>query len=172
MEESNKNKKHMKTKYIVSAVLVAGVLLTTSSVMAKENWLMGLIRGEKEVKTVRTSPKGTPSPANVACIATTVSVRESALGSAINIYNSTVSGAYSTRASALATAYTKSSTTDIHAAVKNAWAVFTRTTKEASKVWKTAQRNAWSTFKTAAKACKDSSGVSDGDSSVKEVSGQ
>lgn len=154
-------------KKIFVSMLAVGVLSVGGLALAAGPNIFG--RGRTDIKT---SPKATPLPANIACVATAVNARESALTSGIGTYGSAVQTAYSVRGSALASAYSKTSTTEIRTAVKAAWGAFSKSVRDASKTWKTAQRSAWTTFNAAVKACKDTSGVSDEINSSQEVSGQ
>ncbi len=146
-------------KYVLGGVLVVSVLVVGMSAMAAES---------KATK----APGRVPSPANVACVASAVAVREGTLVAAVGVQGSAVQTAYSARARALATAYTKTSTTEIRKGVNDAWNQFAKSTKESSRTWKTAKNNAWSQYKASVKNCKDASGVSEGDNSAKEVKGE
>lgn len=149
----------MNMKYVLGGALVVGVLVVGMSAMAEES------RATKV-------PGRVPSPANVACVASAVAVREKALSVALSAQSLATQTAYTARASALATAYTKVSTTEIKTAVRDAWIKFGTDIKASSKTWKTSKNSAWSQYKVAVKACRDTSKVSDGDNSMREVSGE
>ncbi len=118
---------------------------------------------------------GTPSvPAtSVSCVAGAVSTREQALGGAMTTYTQAVTGAYAMRATALGQGYALTGGNgSIKSAVQSAWSVFGTSVKSARKGWQTSRMTAWSQFRSAVKACKVPSAVSDGGNSGLEASGQ
>lgn len=161
----------MNTKNIVGVVLAVGILMTGVSVLAENG-----VGTDTKTLRVSESPKASrilkPALANVACVAAAVSSRERSLDIAVSANTSAIQSAYSVRASALATAYTKTTVADIRKGVKDAWTQFNTSIKTAGKNWRMAQNSAWSSYKGAVRACKDTSGVSDGDNSQREVKGE
>lgn len=115
-----------------------------------------------------------PTPAQVACVLTAVSVRESALNSGMSALTGAMMSAYSTRTAALQQAY--SSTTvgsgTIKNAVQTAWSAFRASMKQARNTWQTTRNSSWSTFRTSVKACKASAAITDTNKSSSEASGQ
>jgi hypothetical protein len=156
----------MNTKHIVGAVLAVGILAMGVSVFAQ-----GGVGSDLSALRASRTPKPSPSPINLSCVASVVNARETSLDNAVSANTTAIQNAYTTRASALASAYTKTTTADVRSAVKLAWSSFTTSVRNAGKDWKTAQKSAWSTFGTAVKACGSTSSLGDGGNSGQEVSG-
>lgn len=144
-------------KKIIGASLIIMSLVVALPVLAENNENSG-------GATVTSVPAVTMTAevsAKIACVATAVATRESALAIGVTAHNQAVQTAYSTRATALADAYKQTTVAGVKGAVKTAWSSFNSSVKSANKTWKKVQSDTWSTFKTAAKACKAPNGVSD-----------
>ncbi|MBI3627562.1 MAG: hypothetical protein HY220_02335 [Candidatus Sungbacteria bacterium] len=120
---------------------------------------------------------GTTTPptnsAAIACLAAAVSTREKALGAGVGTYTGAINAAYTARASALASAYAQTGgNTAIRTAVRAAWSAFNKSMRSARQTWNSTRLSAWSQFRTAAKACRAPSSVSDSANAASEVSGQ
>ncbi len=109
--------------------------------------------------------------AKIVCVKTAVATREAALAVAVATHSQAVQAAYATRANELAGAYSNTTLKKLQAGVKVSWVDFNRSIKAATKAWKTNKNAIWATFRTAVKACKASSDVSDSANSGSEVSG-
>ncbi len=110
--------------------------------------------------------------ATIACVGTAVTTREAALGAAVAVHAQAVAAAYSTRATELSGAYSNTMVKTLKPGIKVSWADFNKSVKSASEKWKTSKNAAWATFRTAVKACKATSEMTDASNSASEVSGQ
>ncbi len=108
----------------------------------------------------------------IACVKTAIATREAAIDAAVGVHASAVQAAYATRATELSGAYSNTTAKTLQVGIKTAWADFNKTVKAAATVWKTSRNSAWSAFRTAAKACKATSSITDSTNSGSEVSGQ
>jgi hypothetical protein len=124
------------------------------------------------VSTTSNTNKNATNAQKIACVAAAVATREAALGAAISVHGSAVSAAYTTRATVLAGAYANTTPKAVRAGVKVAWADFTKSIKSANSKWRESRNTAWSTFRSAAKACKAGSDITDSSNSGSETSGQ
>lgn len=146
---------------MVSGMFLA-VLLMAMPVLAED-----VVTGAVVNPTVK---KITPSTADkIACVRTAVAAREDALAAAVSAHAQAVQNAYATRANELSGAYSNTNVKAVQAGVKVSWAGFNKSTKSATTKWKNARNTAWSTFKSAAKACKSPTGVSDSANSGSEL---
>jgi len=121
---------------------------------------------------VATPALAAATSAQIACVGVAVATREAAIDAAVTTHTQAVGAAYSTRAIELAGAYSNTTAKTLQAGVKVAWADFSKSVKSAATAWRTNRNTAWSTFRTAVKACKAPSTVSDSTNSSSEVSGQ
>lgn len=128
---------------------------------------LATVFAQGEVANTITSTSSTSD--KIACVKTAVLVREASIIVAYNTYTNAVNAAYATRTNELTGAYSNKTVKEVQAGVKVSWADFNKTTKAANKTWTTNRNTAWSTFKTATKACKSPSGVSDFGNSGLEV---
>ncbi len=90
----------------------------------------------------------------MACVASAVAVRESAIQSAFSAFSTSMSSAFTKRASDLATAWTLTDRTARNTAIKSAHSVFKESSSTAKRTYNTARQTAWQQFSTARKACK------------------
>ncbi len=119
-----------------------------------------MLLGSAAFAFAQTTPTPTPAGAKLSCIQAAVDKRETAIGSAFDVFangSPAVKGmkqAYADRAAALHAAYGITATADRKTAVEKAWTDF-RTAKEAArKTFKSSRDRAWATFGTDRQACK------------------
>ena len=102
-----------------------------------------------------------PNTVNVACVATAVDARESAVIAAYEKRSTSITTALQTRQTALKAAWALTVAKDRNAAIRAAWTAFRISFKSANKTFRTERAAAWKTFNTARKACGPQSQTSD-----------
>lgn len=109
----------------------------------------------------------------VACVAATISARESALYAAGSVYVQSAQSAYQTRSNALNLLYHSAvAAKDIKDGNKTIWSAFTVSMKSATKTWKSSSQDAWKTYKTSVNTCAAPSELTDSTNMSSEVKGE
>lgn len=119
-----------------------------------------IVSAEETTATNTTTTSG-ELVTKIACVKTAIATREASLAGAVSTHNASISAAYATRANELAGAYSNTTTKAVQNGVRTSWADFNKTLKAANKTWRTNRDTVWTTYKTALKACKAPSQVSD-----------
>ncbi len=156
----------MSRKILMLSGLLVALSLAVSPVFAQDGV------GVTSSTSTKAVTRAAEVASKIACVASAVSVREAALGAAFSTHSASVQAAYATRANELAGAYSNTTADKVRPGVKVAWEDFNRSVKNAKSAWKTSRDAAWTAFRSAAKACKVPSGVSDSAHSDSEPSGQ
>lgn len=94
-----------------------------------------------------------PKNIDIACMATAVAARESAMQTAMATYSAAITTAFTARASGLAAAWLLAGKTARDAAIKAAWKTFGTAKNTAANAFRSSKKNAWNTFGIAQKAC-------------------
>lgn len=142
-------------KFLMFSVLVLGFTLVFNSAFA--------VSGSSNTTSAssKSSGKTTMNAESIACVGKAVATREASISAAYATRSASVEAAYATRANELAGAYSNDTVDEVKAGVKVSWADFKKSVKNAKSKWKGDQSAAWTVFRSAVKACKAPSGVSD-----------
>jgi|SRR5581483_7556873 len=102
-----------------------------------------------------------PKTVNVACVATAVDTRESAIIAAYQARGTAVTQALQNRQTALKNAWAMTDAKARNAAIRAAWKNYQTDFKAANTTFRKARMDAWTAFNTARKACGPNSQTSD-----------
>ena len=148
-------------KKIIGVGIAASVLLIAVSIFAQT----------PPLSTGSLRAKNTSSAAVLACVSAAVDARETSLNAGITTHGQALNTAYTTRAAALHSAYAAGTNDQVKSAIKVAWTAFRSSIMDVNKAWVTSKSSAWTQFRTAVKACKASTTISDGNNSSMEAVG-
>jgi len=152
-----------KSIYIITIASLAGVLALAGSTFAESE------HNPSPSPSVSPSVSPTPKPektdkdkknstVNLACVASAVNKRETAIAALWSSYSASTTQALATRKSDLSAAWTITVKKDREKAIKTAWNKFQQSVKGARETAKNARKAAWKTFKSDVQACgKDAS---------------
>lgn len=90
----------------------------------------------------------------LACVATAVDARETALIGAADAFAGAWKTALTTRQTDLKAAWAMTNTKERRTAINSAWNAYNKAMKAAKQSYRTARNKAWTDFRTASKACK------------------
>jgi hypothetical protein len=102
-----------------------------------------------------------PNTVNIACVATAVDARETAVIAAYQTRSTAITTALQTRQTALKAAWALTNAKDRNAAIRAAWSAYRKSFKSANATFRASRNAAWKTFNTARKACGPLSQTSD-----------
>lgn len=131
-------------KYFGAVVSVGMLAATFAPVHADDN-IMGMPTARAATRPVATL--------DLACVASAVDKRDTAVDNAWNTYSAAISSALTTRRDALKAAWVLTDVTARRTAVKAAWTSYSAAHRTAWNTWTAARRAAWKQFATDRKAC-------------------